>query len=92
MVVALAELLLDFGSVVDDETDAVALAEPVLEKTTIALTCFDDPFESVPNEQVNVDVPEHPATVDMSLVPDGRVIVSLALDALAGPAFFTVTR
>ena len=84
--------MLDFGSVVEDATEAFAWAEPGLEKTTIALTCFDDPFERVPSEQVNDDVPEHPATGDISLLPDGRVTVSLALDALAGPAFFTVTR
>lgn len=57
----------------------------------MTFTCLDALFESVPKEHVTVGPAMQPDTGPARLAPVGSLNVSLAFEALAGPAFLTLT-
>ena len=86
-------LFVAFGSVVDDETDAVFESGPDVEgNVRRSAIVADDPFAIAPRLQVIIDEPLHIPCVGVaatSVVPAGSVSVTLTRSAVPGPEFVT---
>ena len=94
-VVMLAELLLVSKSVSVALVFAVLTSDPDAVGVTLMVTTAVAPADILPSAQLTVVVPLQLPWVEVTgpkVMPDGRVSVTFALVAVAGPLFVTVSR